>query len=251
MKTDRVRFYVEKNSFGVQAMTILMSLSAVFRLIGCWGLWNDRNYAVMQIALPVLSALLLILSVWAAGKKALWLSFIPVVLGAVFFIIKSLSFESTIHTVLCIILYVGVIALYFCTAFGILRTKWILTALFCAAFLYHVFVEDLAALRDTANPVSFAAGMQEMGVLCIILGLFFLCLSMKKSVLEPQSILPAIRKPKVIVPEGKPEEAQPDEAASEEVLAQTSSQTVPEKDPNEAPAARPAGAGTAQNQESE
>ena len=85
MKTERVRFYTERNSFGVQAMIILMALSIAFRLIGCWGLWNDRSFAAAQIALPIGSALLLMVLVWLLGRRALWLSFIPVILGAVFF----------------------------------------------------------------------------------------------------------------------------------------------------------------------
>ena len=197
MKTDRIHFYVEKNSLGVQAMMILMALSAVFRIIGCWGLWNDRSYAVMQIALPVLSALLMICFVWLFGNKALWMSFIPVTLGAVFFMIKAFGFESRLHMVLCILLYIAVIALYFCTVFGIFRTKWILVALFGLPFLYHIFVEDLPALQNTANPVTFAAGMQEMGVLCIMLGLFFLSLSMKRVVTETVSELPGMKTPRV------------------------------------------------------
>jgi len=91
--------------------------------------------------------------------------------------------------------------LYSCTVFGIVKTKWFLVALFGLPFLYHIFVEDLAALRDTANPVSFADGMQEMGVLCILLGLLFLSLSMKKTVVEEEAELPKIRPPKVIKPE--------------------------------------------------
>ena len=209
---NKVKFYVERTGFGVEAMVILMALSVVFRIIGCWGLWTDSRYAALQIALPVFSALLLIAVVWLFGKKALWLSFFPVLLGAVFFIIKSLGFESLIHTILCIILYVAVIVLYFCTVFGIIRTKWILVLLFGIPFLYHIFVEDLAALRDTANPVSFAAGMQEMGVLCIMLGLFFLSLSMKKTVKEPEAELPKMKGPKVLRP-GK-RENQPEDASS-------------------------------------
>ena len=162
MGGKRVKFYIERKSFGVQAMVILLSLSIVFRIIGCWGLWTDRNFLMLQIALPVFSALLLIVSVLLLGKRALWISFIPVLLGAVFFIIKSRGFESMLHTILCIVLYVAVIVLYFCTVFGILPTKWVLVILFGLPFLYHIFVEDLAALRDTENPVSFAAGMQEM-----------------------------------------------------------------------------------------
>ena len=203
MKAEKIKFYVERGSFGIQAMTILMALSVIFRIIGCWGLWNDRNYALFQIALPILSAILLILCVQLLGKHALWLSFIPVLFGAVFFIIKSLGFDSRLHTVLCILLYMAVIVLYFCTVFGILRTKWLLVLLFGLPFLYHVFIEDLNALRDTANPVSFAAGMQEMGVLCIMLGLFFLSLSMKKSETEQGAVLPKMRAPKVL-PNQKP-----------------------------------------------
>ena len=206
MTKEKVKFSVERGSFGVQAMVILLSLSVVFRVIGCWGLWTDRNYLVFQICLPILSALLMILFVWFFGRLALWLTVIPVFLGVVFFIIKSLGFESQLHTVLCILLYIVVLVLYSCTVFGIVKTKWFLVALFGLPFLYHIFVEDLAALRDTANPVSFADGMQEMGVLCILLGLLSLSLSMKKTVLEEEVDLPKIRPPKVIKPE-KSEEA--------------------------------------------
>ncbi len=197
---ERVKFYTERNSFGVEAMIILMALSAVFRIIGCWGLWTDRDFAIMQIALPVFSALLLILLVWFFGKHALWLSVLPVALGVVFFIVKAIGFESRLHTVLCILLYAAVLALYFCTVFGILKTKWFLVPIFGLPFLFHIFVEDLAALRDTANPVSFAAGMQEMGVLCVMLGLFFLSLAMKKQVRAQEPDLPKMKAPKVIVP---------------------------------------------------
>ena len=82
------KFYVERSSFGVQAMVILLALSVVFRIIGCWGLWNERNFAILQIALPVLSALLMIASVELFGKRALWVSFLPVLLGAVFFLLS-------------------------------------------------------------------------------------------------------------------------------------------------------------------
>ena len=218
------KFYVERSSFGVQAMVILLALSVVFRIIGCWGLWNDRNFAILQIALPVFSALFMIASVELFGKRALWVSFLPVLLGAVFFIIKSLGFESLLHTILCIVLYVAVIVLYFCTVFNILPTKWVLVLLFGLPFLYHIFVEDLAALRDTENPVSFASGMQEMGVLCIMLGLFFLSLSMKKTAMEPNQDLPKMKGPKVLFPkkESAAEKQETDIAESAAATAEDS-----------------------------
>ena len=236
MKTEKVRFYTERNSFGVQAMIILMALSIAFRLIGCWGLWSDRSFAIAQIALPIGSALLLMVLVWLFGRRALWLSFIPVILGAVFFIIKSLGFESTVHTVLCILLYSAVIALYTGTVFGVIRTKWILVLLFGLPFLYHIFVEDLPALRDTVNPVSFSGGMQEMSVLCVMLGLFCLSFSMKKSIVEPMMIhLPKIRKPKVPEAQEKTEEASvAPEETGETVTTDTPSAVQPaEQGPQE------------------
>lgn len=219
MKTEKIKFYTERNSFGVQAMIILMALSVAFRVIGCWGLWSDRSFALAQIALPIGSALLLIAFVWLFGKRALWTTFIPVILGAVFFIVKSLGFESMVHTVLCILLYAAVIALYTGTVFGVIRTKWILAALFGLPFLYHIFVEDLPALRDTANPVSFSSGMQEMSVLCIMLGLFCLALSMKKTIVEPVIHLPRIRKPKPAAEQEASEEAAADQEAADQAAA--------------------------------
>ena len=206
MIKEKVKFTVDRNSFCAQAMVILMSLSVAFRIIGCWGLWSDRHYAIFQIGLPIFSALLLILLVWFLGRRALWTTIVPVFLGVVFFIIKSLSFESQVHTVLCILLYIVVLGIYFCTVFGIFKTRWFLVPLFGLPFLYHIFVEDLSALQDTANPVSFAAGMQEMGVLCIMLGLLFLSLGMKKQVTEEEVELPKIKGPKVVAP-SKPETA--------------------------------------------
>ena len=203
MIKEKVKFSVEPRSIGVQAMVILLALSVAFRIIGCWGMWSDRNFLVFQIVLPIFSALLMILFVWLFGRRALWMTAIPVSLGVVFFIVKSLSFENQLHTVLCILLYIVILGVYFCTVFGILKTKWFLVPLFGLPFLYHVFIEDLAALRDTAHPVSFAAGMQEMSVLCIMLGLFFLSLSMKKTVLEQEVILPKNKPPKVEKPENQ------------------------------------------------
>ena len=236
MKTEKIKFYTERNSFGVQAMIILMALSVAFRVIGCWGLWSDRSFALAQIALPIGSALLLIAFVWLFGRRALWTTFIPVILGAVFFIVKSLGFESMVHTVLCILLYAAVIALYTGTVFGVIRTKWILAALFGLPFLYHIFVEDLPALRDTANPVSFSGGMQEMSVLCIMLGLFCLSLSMKKTIVEPVIHLPRIRKPKPAAEQEASEEAAAVEEAADQAAAPAApdaSQTV-QQEPAEA-----------------
>ena len=122
------------------------------------------------------------------------------------------GFESMLHMGLCIALYVLVAVIYTTTALGIIRTKWFLVPLFALPFLYHLFVEDLAALRDTANPVLFSDGMQELSVLCIMLALMFTALALKKrKPLLEESNLPKIKDPVVIKPK-KPTPAAPSAA---------------------------------------
>lgn len=213
--THRVKYYVERQGFWTQAAVIFMLLSAAFRLIGCWGLWSDPFFAATQIALPLVCNLLFILCLMLLGRRFFSATALPVLLGVVFFIVKSFSFDSWVHTVLCILLYLLVAVLYTATAFGILRTKWLLVPLFGLPFLYHIFVEDLAAL--SGGELSFAAGMQEMSVLCVMLALLCTAFAMKKKVPEKPAELPKIKDPKVIPPEKKteaePASGGPDQAA--------------------------------------
>ena len=191
----KVRFSIDKTGFFAESAMILLILSAIFRIIGCWGLWTDRVYALMLILLPVCCCLLLALCILLFGKKGFFLSFIPVLLGVVFFVFKSLYFDNWIHTVLCILLYMVVAVLYTGTVFGWIRTKWLLPPLFALPFLYHVIVEDLPALSNTAQPVTFADGMQEMSVLCIMAAMFCIGIGLKKHVKEPKVIEPEVVEP--------------------------------------------------------
>lgn len=219
-KQQKIRFWVDKNSFLIQAAVILMALSAVFRLIGCWGLWNDAAFAATQIALPLCCNLLFILCLLLFGKRAFALTCVPLLAGIVFFIIKAFTFDSLVHTVLCLVLYIGISVLYVLAVFGSVRIKYLLAPIFGAVFLYHVFVEDLAALRDTANPVTLSAGMQEMSVLCIILAMFFVSLAMKRVKTEEPE-LPKMKAPKVIPPKREEENTRPEPAESAESAEST------------------------------
>lgn len=203
MKTQkpRARFFVEPKSTLIRFAMALMLASAFLRVVGCWGMWSDRSFAVMQLWLPVGSCILFILCLFL-GKRAFPLTVLPVIMGVVFFAVKSLGFASLLHTVLCILLYGLVAALYSATAFGFIRTKWLLVPLFALPFLYHIFVEDLAALRNTEAPVTFSAGLQEISVLCIMLALLLTALAMKKK--RPDELppdLPKIKDPVVLPPE--------------------------------------------------
>ena len=199
-RSKHVKYYVEQEGWATQAAIIFMALSAVLRLVGSVGHWSDSFYVATQIALPLISNLLFILLLVLFGRKALWTTAIPVLAGVVFFILKATTFDSLLHTVLCILLYLLVAILYVGTVFGLIRTKWLLPPLFLLPFLYHVFVEDLAALRDKVNPISFSDGVMELSVLCIMLALFFTGLAMKPKKQVIEGDLPKIKAPRVIPP---------------------------------------------------
>ena len=101
------------------------------------------------------------------------------------------------------------------------------TPLFGLPFLYHIFIEDLPAIRDTVNPLSFADGMQEMSVLCIMLSLLLISLAMKKQFAEPKAEpesgaeLPKMKAPKLVV--GKKPEAETESAEETEKESETES----------------------------
>ena len=61
MKKERSKFYIDRSSFGEEGAMILMALAIVFRAIGCWGLWNERDFLIWQILLPIGAGLLFIL----------------------------------------------------------------------------------------------------------------------------------------------------------------------------------------------
>lgn len=198
----RTKFFVDKNSALIHAAVIFMALSAVFRLAGCWGMLGDRFFAATQLALPLICNLLFIVCVLLLGSRAFWLTSVPVILGVVFFIIKSFTFTSVLHTILCILLYVLVAVLYTATAFGVIPTKWFLVPLFGLPLIYHIAAEDVAALRDAS--VTVASALQEISVLCIMTALLLTALAMKKHKNIEELDLPKMRAPKVIPPQKAP-----------------------------------------------
>lgn len=229
MKQDtkkRVKFFVDKNSALVHASIIFMALSAVFRLAGCWGMLGDSFFAATQLALPLICNLLFIVCILLFGSRAFWTTSVPVILGVVFFIIKSFTFTSVLHTVLCILLYVLVAVLYTATVFGVVPTKWLLVPLFGLPFIYHIAVEDLAALRDAS--VTVASALQEISVLFIMLALLLAALAMKKHRNIEELDLPKMRAPKVIPPTKKPDAAAaPAVTAADNAPSATSAPAAP------------------------
>lgn len=182
MERDKLRYSVSRRNIFVKLSALLMGLSALLRMFGYWGFWANKDAAFIytQIALPILCNVLFIVIVLYMGKRLFSLTAIPVILGVVFFIIKALGFDSILHTVLCILLYLLVAMLYTGTVFGVIRTKWLLVPLFGLPFLYHILVEDRNTLLANENAMSLAEWLPEISVLCIMLALLLITFAMKK-----------------------------------------------------------------------
>ncbi len=182
MENDKLRYSVSRQSVFVKLSALFMGLSILFRLLGYWGFWANEQagFIYTQIVLPIACNLLFIAIILYLGKKLFSLTAIPVLLGVVFFIIKSFGFDSILHTVLCIILYLTVAMVYTGTVFGVIRTKWLLVPLFGLPLLYHIFVVDRNTILANEKAMSLSDWLPEISVLCIMTALLLICFAMKK-----------------------------------------------------------------------
>lgn len=181
-KRKKLRYSVSRRNIFVKLSAFLMLLSMICRLLGYWGFWANKptDFVLTQILLPILCNLLFAVVVLYMGERFFTLSVIPVVMGVVFFIIKALGFDSVIHMILCICLYLAVALIYTATVFGVIRTKWLLAPLFGLPLLYHIFVEDRNTLLANENAMSLGDWLPEISVLCVMTALLFICFAMKK-----------------------------------------------------------------------
>ncbi len=177
----KVRFSIDKTGFFAESAVLLLILAAIFRVFGCWGVWNRGfNDIVMLLALPVFCCLLLVLSILLLGKKGFCLSFIPVLLGVMSFVYSSFDSDSWVVTVLWILFYLVVAVLYTATVFGWIGTRWLLPPLFGLPFLYLVIMRDLPALCSDPESVSFVDGMREMSILFMLAAMFCIGMGLRR-----------------------------------------------------------------------
>ena len=174
----RAKFYIEKESIFVRVAVVFTILAAAMRIIGCYGLWGDAFFATTQIVLPVLSNLLFLLCLLFLGKKFFCLTSIPVLLGAVFCIVRAVDFVWWRMLIDIIVCLAGSV-LYTAVAFGVIKSKWPLVPLFTVPVIYRIFA-GAALLKDTVNPISLVDGLQELSILCAYIGLLFAAIAMKK-----------------------------------------------------------------------
>lgn len=184
MDNPRIKFYVEKTSFWTHGTAVLLALATIFQFISCWGLWTDRMLVLTQIVLPVASFFLFVLLLTLLGDKALWLTSLPFLGGIAFFGLGAWFEEDRILMVIGIAYSVLAVVLYLGTVFSLIRTRWLLVLLFGIPFCYRAFYRDVLILQNVEKPATFAAGMREVSLLCVLLAMTLLSLGMKKRIKE-------------------------------------------------------------------
>lgn len=179
MKTSYFR--MDRKHPAAWLSVFLMLAAAGIRVIYFWGESLTPVYFWIHYVNVIAACLLFAVAVLIFGETFPQLTALSVLMGVVFFMVKAFTFETRIHTILCLILYTAVLVLYSLTVFGIIRTKYVLYPLFGLPFLYHVIAEDSQYyyLADPMPP--FREWLPEISVLCIMASLFFIAVAMKRN----------------------------------------------------------------------
>ncbi len=173
-------FYIDSKSPAAWIAVIFMMAAAIIRMVYFRNKDTDGAELFVHLYLVLAASVIFCFTVVFLGKKAPELTVLSVLLGVIFFAIKAFSFESKIHTYLCLLLYFTVLLIYSFTLFGIIKTKKLLYPLFLLPLLYHIFVEDIQ-IYILARPMPpFAAWLPEISVLCIMAALFSVSFSLRK-----------------------------------------------------------------------
>jgi hypothetical protein len=232
-------FYVEKGSFFAHAAVTVLALSIVARFLGTMALWGQTTRLIMLTLLPVGCALLFIVFIILLGRVALWLTILPVLGGAAFFILSVFEEGPGWSMFICIALAFLAAFVYTATLSGMIRTKWLIVPIFALIFAYQIYRAFLV-FRDTQTPVSFAAGMARLSSLGLVFAMLCATLAFrrKKSV-KTEVELPKIKDPVVVADETAPvgETASDESAEAPEDNTAAPDQTPPETAPTDVPPA--------------
>ena len=181
MQTEKLRYSVDRNSIFVKLTVILLGLSVLFRLIGCWGFWNtqDKGYIWLQVILPVIACGLYIALILRFGSS-FSLTAAPVVLGAVFFIAHAFTLSGWLLIAVSVVLVLLVTVGYCAVVFGAVVNKLFLLPLFGLPFLYKLMINDRATLLAKPGAMPLEYWLPELSALCILLALCLITFAMKK-----------------------------------------------------------------------
>ena len=200
-KPDKIRYTLRRKSFLFSGALLLIALFILFRLIGYWGFWSHiTSTTYTQVFLPVLCALLLIVFLPVFANHGLWMTSIPIVLEAVFFILETGHISVWWVKAVSILLYIVISIIYTMTVFGKIPSKWPLVISIGVPLVYHLAVQDRTSLLEASSPDTLVAWMPEISAMSFVLALLLITLAMVKKVttygppvVDPRADLAQIR----------------------------------------------------------
>ena len=200
-KPDKIRYTLRRKGFLFSGALLLIALSILFRLIGYWGFWSHiTSTTYTQVFLPVLCALLLIVFLPVFANHGLWMTAIPIVLEAVFFILETGHISVWWVKAVSILLYIVIAIIYTMTVFGKIPSKWPLVISIGVPLVYHLAVQDRSSLLEASSPDTLIAWMPEISAMAFVLALLLITLALVKKVttygppvVDPRAELPQIR----------------------------------------------------------
>ena len=235
-------FYVEKGSFFAHAAVMMLVVAIAARLLGTMHSWNDLPLIVTQVALPVGCALLFILLLLTLGRLALWTTILPVLGGAASFILSVTGESFGVQMVVCIVLAFFAAFVYTATLSGMIRTKWLNVVVFAGIIAYQIIFRAIPAFSNTAEPISFVAGMMLISSISFVLAMLLASLAIRRAKSAPESApeseeLPKIKDPKIAAPAREENAPAPQtvEAVSAEPAAETLGAEIPVPEESAAP----------------
>ena len=174
----RYNYYISPKDKRVRLSALLFAAAFFLRLVWCLG-WKENTegaHLYTMGLLPLIATFIFPIFMLKYGESKLYLTFIPVLMGVVFFILKAETFLWW-HQLLCTILYLGVAVLYGSVAWGIFPIRKLLIPLFGIPLAFHVLVEDPVFHRGVYDVSQW---VQEASVVVIMAGLLLLALSIKE-----------------------------------------------------------------------
>ncbi len=179
-RTAHGRLYIDRRHPATWVALGFMALSALLRVVYYAKTPMTPTVFWLHYLNVIAASVVFFIVVLAWGERYPQLTVIPVVMGVVFFAVKAFTFETLTHTMLCLILYSGVLVLYSLTIFEIIPTKHLLYPLFGLPLLYHIFVEDMKLYILADPPPPLFEWLPECSVLSIMAALLALSVGMKR-----------------------------------------------------------------------
>ena len=244
MKNRHIRYTLDRKSFFGKAAMLCLFLSIVFRGIGAFlnpTIFRDQ-FDTVEFALPILCALLYLLSVLFFGRRWFKITIVPFLLGVMACVLRLFSFDNIMQQemsvqriLVSVCFYLVLTAVYSAVVFSGLRAKYLLFVLFLVPLAYHIGFEIVPAFRG-GYPINAYLVLMELSVLAVIFAMLFVSLGLSSKTrlkeVDPESgkvVSPPVPGDSLDVKPPIPSQASPAEPEPKEEAPQPPAEAPAEK----------------------